>query len=71
MLAARNDKCAKECREQNMGIRTKSLLYMKVKKEYPTVEAVKTECFTTDKSICDTQIKMGFHTTIIADELPR
>ena len=62
--------CAKECREQNLGIRTKSLLYMKLQKEYSTVEVVKTDCFTNDKSICDAQIKMGFHTTIIADELP-
>lgn len=61
----------KEYRGQNLGITTKSLLYLKVKKDYPTVEVVKTDCFTTNKPMYAIQIKMGFHKTIIADELLR
>lgn len=61
----------KEYRGQNLGIVTKSLLYLKVQRDYPTVEVDKTDCFTTNKPMCDIQIKMGFQATILADELLR
>ena len=61
----------KEYRGQNLGIVTKSLLYLKVKRDYPTVKVIKTDCFTTNKPMCDIQIKMGFQATILADELLR
>ena len=61
----------KEYRGQNLGIIAKSLLYLKVQRDYPTVKVIKTDCFTTNKPMYDIQIKMGFQATILADELLR
>lgn len=58
-------------RGRKLGMASKSLLYLKVINEYPMIEAVKTDCFTTNKPMYDIQTEMGFQPTNIADELLR
>lgn len=61
----------KDYRGQGLGLIAKSVLYSTILKDFPSIESVKTDCFTTNKPMLDIQLKMGFQPTKLSDELVR
>jgi hypothetical protein len=61
----------KDYRGKGLGLTTKSVLYAQIVKEYPSVEIVKTDYFTTNKPMYNIELKIRFGPTKLADELLR